>query len=115
MRRLVLGLTLALIASALGGCSSPACRECRGGGAFQKHAYGKYNGAHGQGLVARHGHGGGHGAGHGGDGVLPGGGAHYRPQTEPAGGPVGSYAYPYYTLRGPRDYFQSNPPSIGPY
>ncbi len=29
--------------------------------------------------------------------------------------PVGQTAYPYYTVRGPRDFLQSNPPSIGPY
>ncbi len=27
---------------------------------------------------------------------------------------AGAVAYPYYTTRGPRDYFQNNPPSIGP-
>jgi hypothetical protein len=43
------------------------------------------------------------------------GGHHYRPETQPAGGPVGQYAYPYYTLRGPRDFLVDNPPSIGPY
>jgi hypothetical protein len=32
----------------------------------------------------------------------------------PAGGAPGSVTYPYYTLRGPRDYFTDNPPSIGP-
>lgn len=31
------------------------------------------------------------------------------------GPPVGQVAYPYYTVRGPRDFLQSNPPSIGPY
>ena len=30
------------------------------------------------------------------------------------GGAPGGVAYPYYTLRGPRDYFVDNPPSIGP-
>ena len=29
--------------------------------------------------------------------------------------PVGQVAYPYYTTRGPRDFLQNNPPSIGPY
>jgi hypothetical protein len=48
-------------------------------------------------------------------GILPGGGPHYRPPEGPAGGPVGTYAYPYYTLRGPRDFLLANPPSIGPY
>ncbi len=28
--------------------------------------------------------------------------------------PTGQVAYPYYTVRGPRDFLQANPPSIGP-
>lgn len=32
----------------------------------------------------------------------------------PAGPETGSVMYPYYTLRGPRDFLMSNPPSIGP-
>jgi hypothetical protein len=39
---------------------------------------------------------------------------HHQPQMGPAGPPVGTVAYPYYTLRGPRDFLASNPPSIGP-
>jgi len=31
------------------------------------------------------------------------------------GPPVGQTAYPYYTTRGPRDFLNRNPPSIGPY
>jgi hypothetical protein len=31
------------------------------------------------------------------------------------GPPIAQTAYPYYTLRGPRDFLMSNPPSIGPY
>lgn len=38
---------------------------------------------------------------------------HVQPQVEPSGPPVGTYAYPYYTVRGPRDYFVDNPPTIG--
>jgi hypothetical protein len=30
------------------------------------------------------------------------------------GPPTGAIAYPYYTLRGPRDFLASNPSSIGP-
>jgi len=29
--------------------------------------------------------------------------------------PGGQVAYPYYTVRGPRDFLRNNPPSIGPY
>lgn len=36
-----------------------------------------------------------------------------QPEVGPPGPPVGSYAYPYYTLRGPRDFLAANPPSIG--
>ena len=31
----------------------------------------------------------------------------------PTGAPVGSYAYPYYTTRAPRDFLMKNPPTIG--
>ena len=31
------------------------------------------------------------------------------------GPPTGQTAYPYYTVRGPRDFLMGNPPSIGPY
>jgi hypothetical protein len=31
------------------------------------------------------------------------------------GPPVGQTAYPYYTVRGPRDFLLNNPPPIGPY
>jgi len=31
------------------------------------------------------------------------------------GPPVGQTAYPYYTTRGPRDFLQNNPPTIGPH
>ena len=31
-----------------------------------------------------------------------------------AGPPTAAYAYPYYTIRGPRDFFMNNPPTIGP-
>ena len=32
----------------------------------------------------------------------------------PAGPPTGAVAYPYYTVRAPRDFLDPNPPSIGP-
>jgi hypothetical protein len=38
---------------------------------------------------------------------------HVPRETGPAGPPTGTYAYPYYTLRGPRDFLVDNPPSIG--
>lgn len=90
----------------------PACPSCKPGYAdgygYGAHRFHGHHGVHGH-------HGLGHHGGHGGNGLLPGGGMHYRPPTEPAGGPVGTYAYPYYTIRGPRDFLMANPPSIGPY
>ncbi|OYP33844.1 hypothetical protein [Rhodopirellula sp. MGV] len=47
----------------------------------------------------------------------PGAGAmgHQRAQSQQftPGPPTGQVAYPYYTVRGPRDFLQSDPPSIG--
>jgi hypothetical protein len=58
--------------------------------------------------------------GHGGYGVAGFHGAAHQqlytdqPYAGPNGPPTGQYAYPYYTTRGPRDFLQNNPPSIGP-
>jgi hypothetical protein len=38
---------------------------------------------------------------------------HQRPELGPPGPPTGTVGYPYYTLRGPRDFLVDNPPSIG--
>jgi hypothetical protein len=38
---------------------------------------------------------------------------HYYKQVGPAGPPTAAYAYPYYTTRGPRDFFLNNPSTIG--
>ncbi len=106
MRRLLFGFACLALLSASVGCQSP-CTNCQQGGraGIGGHAYGK-SGMIGQGLHARH------GGGNGNGGHM---GHHYRPPTEPAGGPAPQYAYPYYTLRGPRDFLVDNPPSIGPY
>lgn len=39
-----------------------------------------------------------------------------RPVMQPfvSGPPVGTVVYPYYTVRGPRDFLLSNPPPLGP-
>jgi hypothetical protein len=37
----------------------------------------------------------------------------YEQQVLPAGPPTAAVAYPYYTVRGPRDFLLNNPPSIG--
>ncbi len=36
-----------------------------------------------------------------------------NPMMQQAGPASAAYAYPYYTVRGPRDFFMKNPPSIG--
>jgi len=41
------------------------------------------------------------------------GGAETAAASQP-GPPTGTVAYPYYTTHGPRDYFDKNPPAIGP-
>jgi hypothetical protein len=38
---------------------------------------------------------------------------HHQSNVGPAGPPSASFAYPYYTTRGPRDFLQANPASIG--
>jgi hypothetical protein len=47
-------------------------------------------------------------------GICPTGTYPEQPQFSP-GPPVGQVAYPYYTVRGPRDFLRDKPPSIGPY
>lgn len=39
---------------------------------------------------------------------------HNRPEAPVGGPPVGTVTYPYYTVRGPRDFLANDPPSIGP-
>lgn len=38
---------------------------------------------------------------------------HHREYVGPQGPPTAQVAYPYYTIRGPRDFLLDNPPSIG--
>ena len=38
---------------------------------------------------------------------------HHHGVQGPAGPPAASYAYPYYTVRGPRDFFLDNPATPG--
>ena len=70
------------------GCGDPNCRGCLGGRAF----------AH---NIA--------------SGFCPHAGGYPEMPTYNPGPPTGQVAYPYYTTRGPRDFLQNNPPSIGPY
>jgi hypothetical protein len=48
-------------------------------------------------------------------GLCPHAGGYPEAQNFNPGPPTGQTAYPYYTTRGPRDFLQNNPPSIGPY
>ena len=36
-----------------------------------------------------------------------------NPMMQQSGPATAAYAYPYYTVRAPRDFFMKNPPSIG--
>jgi hypothetical protein len=60
--------------------------------------------------------GGGHYGPYGGPHGTPGYPHHHRTReyTGPQGPSTAQVAYPYYTTRGPRDFFVDNPPSIGP-
>lgn len=88
------------------------CQACSGGG----HAGGAYaGGEYGEGGPGMH-----HGGRHGGIfGKLKAahyanrGWRHQTPETGPEGPPSATVGYPYYTLRGPRDFFADNPPTIG--
>ncbi|MFV2066928.1 MAG: hypothetical protein ACC645_08095 [Pirellulales bacterium] len=39
---------------------------------------------------------------------------HAQPAPQMGGPPIGAVTYPYYTVRGPRDFLQDQPTSIGP-
>jgi hypothetical protein len=74
-----------------------------------------YNGAYGHGAYGHHGlHHGGH-YGYFGAHGTPGYPHHHlrREYVGPQGPPTAQVAYPYYTIRGPRDFLIDNPPSIG--
>lgn len=51
-----------------------------------------------------------------GQGACPrcGGSHHSAKPSDPAGPPSAQITYPYYTLRGPRDFFYRGPSNIGP-
>lgn len=72
---------------------------------------------HARGLLVRGQHGRCRGCGVGGllAGGLCAGCAKNAGAVDQGGGPaMPQYAYPYYTVRGPRDFLVNNPPSIGP-
>jgi hypothetical protein len=138
--RLIALAALTLLLATGAGCRSVNfsgdCGHCGGRHGMIGHHGG--HGHHGHGGLAHDGHGGhghhGHGHhgglahdGHGGHGFhgygdhVPYGAAGYkkpaigREYVGPEGPPTAQVAYPYYTVRGPRDFLIDNPPSIGPY
>jgi len=98
MKRALLAIVSALLLSASTGCFHNAARcgdgACGGGGRQG------LLGALGGGRMAQ--------AVHESQGWRA-----QRPELGPAGPPTGTTAYPYYTLRGPRDFLMANPPSLG--
>ncbi len=48
-------------------------------------------------------------------GFCPHGGGYPEAYNYNPSPPTGQVTYPYYTVRGPRDFLRNNPPSIGPY
>lgn len=60
-----------------------------------------------------HGHGGGRAARQADYVPRAGHGVHRQQYQGPAGPPSAAVAYPYYTVRAPRDFLLDNPPSIG--
>jgi hypothetical protein len=58
---------------------------------------------------------GGCGLGGPGGGICPNAGGYPEYPSFNPGPATGQVAYPYYTVRGPRDFLRDNPPSIGPY
>jgi hypothetical protein len=48
-------------------------------------------------------------------GLCPNSGGYPEYPAFSGGPPTGQVAYPYYTVRGPRDYLACKPGSIGPY
>jgi hypothetical protein len=99
-----------------GACANGACAEGHAGHAHGGHFAGHCGGC-GAGLL--------HGCKNCGHCGLPCGHGllgHHKQYTDIGaqnqglsnGPPTGTVAYPYYTTRGPRDFFAANPPSIGP-
>lgn len=137
MRLLLLGLILLAVAST--GCrhvNLAGCKDCcphglvghhgkHGMKGHGHHAHGHHSHAH-HGQIAHghmdpcayggHGHHG-HPGGHHGMGPYGTPGykkpAHDREYVGPQGPPTAQVGYPYYTVRGPRDFLIDNPPSIG--
>ena len=102
MKRMILAFVAVLCLGSLGcthhNLARNNCGACRGN-------HGGHAGRHDGGIG---------GGGAGGGGVLA--GIHQQGTSldqGPSGPPSASVAYPYYTVRGPRDFLMNNPPSIG--
>lgn len=103
--RLLCALAL-LVVCAASGCQT--INMCDGTGLHHGHHHG-HHAANGLGR---------NGGGGGGSGLADGRNADYghhftRNYDGPPGPSTAQVAYPYYTTRGPRDFFSNNPPSIG--
>jgi hypothetical protein len=81
------------------GCNGQGCDQC-GGGECGRMAERVANGFCGCGP---------------GRGICPNAGGYPEATGFNQGPPVGQVAYPYYTVRGPRDFLRDKPPTIGPY
>ncbi len=114
----IAGALLLMISSGCGICDNLFCFHkpyggCNGGGCDAGGCAdgGCANGGCADGSCANGGYGAdGHGLLHHGPVPRGVGGEYVGPQ----GPPTGAVAYPYYANRGPRDFLQPNPPSIGP-
>ena len=89
-----------------------AAAQCYPGGGYGPHGHGGHGGHHGYPGGPFHG---GHYGYFGGAHRTPGYPHHHlhREYVGPQGPPTAAVAYPYYTVRGPRDFLIDNPPSIG--
>ncbi|MGI9429658.1 MAG: hypothetical protein ACR2NM_13435 [Bythopirellula sp.] len=86
------------------GCCGSGCCGCDSGGAGNCSACG----GNGCGLCQRM-------VGRIASGCCPHKGGYPEAYNYNPSPPSGQVAYPYYTVRGPRDFLRNNPPSIGPY
>jgi hypothetical protein len=134
MRRTFLALAVSMVLAAFSGCASNCCCQggaCQSGGCHL--APGAGYGGQGGGFGGQGGGYAGQGGGYDGQGVCqngcPNGGLGgclhcgmlgHRGAGDSAdgggggGSNAGTVSYPYYTLRGPRDFLETHPQSIGP-
>jgi hypothetical protein len=101
MKRVLLGLTLAMGLLSSTGCNllNQNCNSCNGNLGCRPCKTGWQRGGTDYQRFLGHSGSYGHAAPSGSGGV--------------GGGPAAQVAYPYYTTRGPRDFLAPNPPSIG--